>query len=111
MKHVVEVVHHFIRPSDVLVRYGGDEFVILLPETSLDSAKTLAERIRSSLEQKKYKDGEIEIAVGCSMGIGSFPHPNIKETDDLIRNVDQMLYESKKNGRNRISVYEPSLSV
>jgi two-component system, cell cycle response regulator len=110
LKHVVELVRKFIRPTDVFVRYGGDEFVLLLPETPLESARGLAERIRHSLETNRLVDGENIIQVGCSIGLGTFPGPDADESEDLLKKVDQMLYQAKKNGRNQISVYNHDLA-
>ncbi len=99
------VIADFVRVSDVAARYGGEEFAVVLPETDLAGAKTLAERLRSSVEQLVITaDGE-KITFTVSIGITSYhARSRVKEKARLIDMADKALYISKQSGRNRVSV-------
>ena len=84
-----------IRETDLAVRYGGEEFFILLPQTGLAEAVELAERIRKAVE------AEAEITV--SMGLSVF-RKEMKNREEIIREADEALYRAKKNGKNRVEV-------
>lgn len=84
-----------IRKVDVAVRYGGEEYIILLHETSRKDACDTAERIRKSIEAKA--------GITVSLGVSSFQR-DMKDKDSLIRQADQALYQAKQNGRNRVEV-------
>ena len=95
------------RSYDVVARYGGDEFVIILPETSKKLAAEVAERIRGAVE-KAAIEGEGPALDGhftASLGVASFPE-DATEQDDLIRKADLALYRAKTCGRNRVSRYD-----
>jgi diguanylate cyclase (GGDEF)-like protein len=86
-----------IRTIDFLCRIGGEEFAVILPETGLESAAIVAEKVRAAIEKEDYIDGE---RVTVSVGVGS-----ICEEDDFntfYRAVDSLLYASKENGKNRV---------
>lgn len=100
---------HVTRDSDVAARYGGDEILIITPNTTPLLAATLAERLRQHIEShaltlNNESERPLEIRVTASIGIA---HLNL-ETDNsaqLLRHTDQALYQAKKEGRNRISMY------
>jgi diguanylate cyclase (GGDEF)-like protein len=95
------------RTSDFLGRYGGEEFLFLLPETDTESARQLAERIRTAFEQHRFcQDDGVEISLTCSIGVTGF-HPNQTQTN-LLQSVDRMLYSAKDSGRNKVVVNEDS---
>jgi diguanylate cyclase (GGDEF)-like protein len=92
------------RPSDLGARYGGDEFAVLLPDTSLGDAADLAERIRRDLivrcgaDKIQRDNAQLSIGVGCLV-----PRANIKH-HDLVAATDKALYKAKHFGRNRIEL-------
>lgn len=90
-----------IRESDVLGRWGGEEFVIICPNATKDDAVVLAEKIQTLVRNTTFEKGVVRLT--CSIGIAHF-EPNDKETDTFNR-ADQALYEAKNNGRDRIVVH------
>ncbi|MCE4056833.1 sensor domain-containing diguanylate cyclase [Pseudomonas sp. Au-Pse12] len=106
IKRLSELIHDHVRESDVAGRYGGEEFAILLPHTDLAGARTLAERLRQSVqEQQVIHNGQI-IAFTISLGIACLDRP-ARDHRCLIEWADQALYASKHAGRNRVSTYAP----
>ena len=98
-----QIIKSCLRTNDSAYRYGGEEFTVILPETNGDEAKTVAQRIRSSLETEKFKpipdkNAKITISIGVTQ---YFPK---EELSAFIRRADKAMYLSKKNGRNRVSV-------
>lgn len=91
-----------VRTDDTLGRFGGEEFVLIMPDAKLSVAEGVAERIRATLEQHKFEFGGKVIPVTASLGVSSWV-PSIKTADDLIEEADQLLYQSKKEGRNRVT--------
>jgi diguanylate cyclase (GGDEF)-like protein len=90
------------RQSNVVARYGGDEFVILMPETSIDQAHSLAERLRLWLSQDAML---AEHHISGSFGVASFPAHGFS-AEDIIRVADAGMYAAKHNGGNRVSMVE-----
>ncbi len=89
-----------LRPIDTLSRWGGEEFVVVLPETGADDATRAAERIRAGIEAHCFQlEGEERLT--CSIGVASFP-PDATDTAALIDVADQAMYEAKRLGRNRV---------
>ncbi len=93
------------RPRDFLARFGGEEFVLILPETDAAAAQTLAERLRSAVVELgiPHAGSSTDPFVTVSLGLGSII-PDSKDDDphQLLRQVDQLLYRAKRDGRNRI---------
>ena len=102
LRSVADIIKRNIRESDMPARYGGDEFLIILPHTDMQMAYKLARRIHSDILKHSF-DTENHIDVTVSIGISQYPHPNIQNKDDLIRLADEAMYEAKLRGRNRIS--------
>ena len=102
LKQFAQVLHHEAREIDRVGRYGGEEFMLLLPGTVLDAAVTFAERVRQSIESHtfEFEGGTLKRTMSC--GVASWPHPRIQQTDGLIKAADDALYVAKKTGRNRV---------
>jgi diguanylate cyclase (GGDEF)-like protein len=91
-----------VRASDTIGRLGGDEFLALLPETTLEGAQGVAEKLRAALHEP-YELDKATANLGASVGIAVFPQHGT-DADDLQRAADAALYRSKREGKNRISV-------
>ncbi|MCH7574628.1 MAG: diguanylate cyclase [Candidatus Marinimicrobia bacterium] len=92
-----------IRGSDFAGRYGGEEFIVLLPETPLKKATVLAEKLRKSIEKLKVKvEGHTLDDLAVSIGVAEFREGD--EPTDIINRSDQGLYKAKRGGRNRVAV-------
>lgn len=99
------------RNYDEVGRYGGEEFAILLPNTSLEIAVKVAERIRETLAQTVMEiDGE-SLHVTASLGVAAYPDFEVKSVNDLLKKADEALYTAKKQGRNRVVTAEQALPV
>ena len=92
-----------VRASDTVGRLGGDEFLALLPETTLDGAREVAEKLRMALREPYDLGKGATATVGASVGIAVFPQHGT-DAEDLQRAADGALYHSKREGKNRISV-------
>jgi diguanylate cyclase (GGDEF)-like protein len=104
LKSIARCVQDSLRPQDLLVRYGGEEFAVLLAEANLAEATMVAERLRSKVENAEIRSREIEIRATLSIGITM-----TQDTDDLehlIHEADQALYLAKQRGRNRVEIYQ-----
>ncbi|MGZ5049945.1 MAG: GGDEF domain-containing protein [Methylobacter sp.] len=91
-----------LRESDIIFRYGGEEFVILLSDTDLDGATLLAERIRSSIERHTIAYDMKTIKITASMGVSSLRNDDTLES--FIKRADDAMYQAKSSGRNRVVV-------
>jgi two-component system cell cycle response regulator len=100
LQTVTRIVNSIIRKNDIFARYGGEEFVILSPEAGLDSAVSIAEKLRASVEQHFFPEaGRITISVGVAAYAKEDPE------DGFIRKADEALYSAKNDGRNRVKTW------
>jgi diguanylate cyclase (GGDEF)-like protein len=93
----------FVRPTDVFARMGGEEFVIVLPDTNLTEANAIAERIRSMFESRIFEFEDSAIHLTASFGVCSVSSPTT-QPEALLARADELLYQSKRDGRNRVSL-------
>jgi diguanylate cyclase (GGDEF)-like protein len=105
LQELVRVIGESIRKSDIFGRWGGDEFLILLPQTELNSAGLLAEKLRCSIEDYPFKSIE---AITISIGAASLLPADTVET--ILKRADDALYEAKNQGRNKVVLSEESVS-
>jgi diguanylate cyclase (GGDEF)-like protein len=94
---------HCLRAPDVLGRFGGEEFIVLLPETDLADAVTMGERIRAAIETEPVLYGVHTISVTASIGVAQVSR-NAATQDEVVRDADHALYEAKATGRNRLVI-------
>lgn len=107
LKKVCAIVKGSIRKDDICGRYGGEEFIVILPSTDLSRAAEIGEMLRSSIEKAKVLGDKTPVTI--SMGIAAYPeHAEWKQ--ELIERVDQALYIAKENGRNRCQVWNDEFS-
>jgi diguanylate cyclase (GGDEF)-like protein len=106
LRYVAEAMKSNLREIDVLGRMGGEEFAVLLPNTLLEDAALLAERVRQSVESLAFfVSGEVLIdSLTISVGAAVFTD-EMTGIDDLLRNADTALYRAKHNGRNCVVVF------
>jgi diguanylate cyclase (GGDEF)-like protein len=102
LQNVAEAMGTQLRASDTLYRYGGEEFVVLLPETDRRGALTVAESIRCKVADTAIvMDGQQTVTITVSIGMACFPQ-DTQDRDDLLKKADQAVYSAKNNGRNRV---------
>jgi len=106
LEHIADQLRANAREIDLVARFGGEEFAILLPETSKHEAGILAERIRQTVETKSVRVGGQDQRITVSVGFATFPRDAHTATE-LLEHTDQALYRSKENGRNRVTAFEP----
>ncbi|HEY9229282.1 MAG TPA: diguanylate cyclase [Gemmatimonadaceae bacterium] len=102
LKQFARILRNEVREIDRAGRYGGEEFLLLLPGTVLDAAVTFAERVRKQVEAHTFTFEGISIRRTASFGVSAWPHPRIANTDELVRAADDALYVAKETGRNRV---------
>ena len=104
---LAELLRAGLRAVDTAARFGGDEFIVILPQANTEGALLVAERLRKGIEEMDVPGfGKVT----CSFGIATFPD-HASSRDSLIAAADRALYSSKDAGRNRVSVVEPFLFV
>jgi diguanylate cyclase (GGDEF)-like protein len=89
------------RKQDIVSRWGGEEFIILLPETGLGNGAILAEKLRDKVEKEVFVYQDKKIPVTLSFGLSVYNKKDLK-MDDVIKQADQCLYEAKNSGRNKV---------
>jgi diguanylate cyclase (GGDEF)-like protein len=100
LQQVAVVLTENVRGSDMVFRYGGEEFLVLLPETELDGAISLAEKIRHAAATRSFGNGERIFSLTLSAGAASLW--DNESGNDMIARADMALYEAKEHGRNRV---------
>jgi diguanylate cyclase (GGDEF)-like protein len=108
LRGVAQSIRSSLRTIDVAARYGGDEFVALLPETDPTGAYVVAEKIRQVVSGLSYEDARRQITTSLSIGVVSFPEDG-ETADELMIAADEAMYLSKRLGKNRVVGYtEPA---
>jgi diguanylate cyclase (GGDEF)-like protein len=101
LREVAAILRQSVRTYDSVGRYGGEEFLIILPDSDFASARSRAEQLRSAVEAAHILDGDTLVRVTSSFGVAS-GFPGKDEAEAVVRIADAALYEAKRNGRNRV---------
>ena len=104
LREVAKRLSASVRPYDSVARYGGEEFLIVAPNCDMDSGLNLAQRLRSSLDQKPIETPEGAISITLSLGVAVGGMSSGNDLDALVRAADAALYRAKANGRNRVEL-------
>jgi diguanylate cyclase (GGDEF)-like protein len=97
---IARVARGVLREGDILVRYGGEEFLAILPGASRNDVANIGERIRYKVSESVLTDGDDSVKVTVSIGGISYPENDVSNETDLINRADQALYQAKESGRN-----------
>lgn len=106
LRELGRVLRENIRPQDICCRYGGEEFAILLPDTSEEDAMVVAERLRTAVESAKLMGTSMTLTI--SLGVATYPTHG-EWQDELVSRADQALYQAKQLGRNSAVLWNPSI--
>jgi len=104
LQRFAEVLSSMVREVDMVARFGGEEFAVLLPDTKRLGAAVLAERTRAAIERTVFEYQDNKLSVTASIGMASIASENVASISELISVADNRLYLAKKHGRNRICV-------
>ncbi len=96
-----------VRPYDAVGRYGGEEFIVVVPACKRDCSLNLAERVRAAINANPILTPEGPVTVGVSLGVAAVSDGTIPPADLLVRSADLALYRAKQEGRNRAMISEP----
>ncbi len=106
LKQLAAILTDEAREIDRVGRYGGEEFMLLLPGTAVEAAVTFAERVRKRIEGHTFSFPDGTLTRTSSFGVAGWPNPRIDECDALVRMADDALYVAKETGRNRVVRFE-----
>ncbi len=109
LRRVGALLRQQARRNDIACRYGGDEFIIVMPETIKSEAAVVADRIRRTIEDMSFTSGTSLVRVTVSIGAASYPQ-DVTNKHSLIKAADDALYAAKEDGRNSLRVYAPPVA-
>lgn len=107
LRAVAETLGQIIRCSDLACRYGGEEFAVILPDSTPANAYAVAEKIRLALMALNLREGQATIPITASIGISGTRPEGLTQAAELLREADQALYLGKQRGRNRTEMFRP----
>lgn len=111
LAHIGRVICEGVRVIDIPCRYGGEEFALILPGTSLVQASRIAERLRVVVNSNPLVLGGQRVTITASFGVASFNHFDDWTVGEFLRKADNLLYNAKSSGRNRVRVQEISAVI
>ena len=97
-----QILQDTAREIDMVGRYGGEEFIAILPNTGEEAATQFAERIRQRVESHIFRDEDTEVRMTMSSGVAAFPDEPVDGPEELLKRADEALYAAKEGGRNRV---------
>jgi diguanylate cyclase len=104
LKHLVKIVKETLRSMDVIARFGGEEFLILLPETTVEAASQTMTRLQRELTKHFFMHDNEKVLITFSAGV-ALRHPN-EDQSSLVKRADKAMYQAKQTGKNRVVVAE-----
>lgn len=104
LQQIARRSRELVRPEQTLARLGGEEFGILSPESDVEGAEVLAEKLRTLFEADHHRYTDVDVKITCSFGVAA-RGDGMKEPSDLFEAADKALYRSKNEGRNRVTVH------
>ena len=105
IQHLAQLMNNQLSETDIIGRYGGDKFVVLLSNKNVNDALKITERLREAVESSVVMYNDIEIKYTISVGIAEML-PSYESVSQWLINVDKALYDSKNNGRNKVTTYK-----
>ena len=102
LRHLADILRGEVRTTDIVCRYGGEEFAMIFPETHLNLAVKVADRIRQEIADNPLHHEDRDIGLTASMGASVYMKTSVLDIDEFIDSVDKYLYEAKQSGRNCI---------
>lgn len=105
LKKISQILSGNLRKSDSVGRFGGEEFIVMMPETKMQSGLEICERLRASIEQERFQGREKASYLTISIGLSVFPEAG-ETAESLITAADSALYEAKQSGRNRVMTHQ-----
>jgi diguanylate cyclase (GGDEF)-like protein len=108
---VAGIVSSMLREGDILVRYGGEEFLVVLPAASSENIRAIGERVRRAVEESSLVDGSQTVRITISVGGAAYPNQNVLGEESLLELADEALYVAKQAGRNRVEIANESSVV
>ena len=105
LKNIVGVSQPILRKGDILIRYGGEEFLAIMPGASRTDVAKIAERIRYAVKECRASYCGAEISATISIGVDAYPFSDIEDPMQLIANADSALYQAKNSGRDRTEIF------
>jgi len=105
LKTVADLMKQAFRKTDLLYRYGGEELVMIMPETNIEGAVIPVQRLRNMIEQYDFEYNGVKTKVTVSVGV-TMNYPQLLTTADILKSADEALYRAKEGGRNRVIIHE-----
>lgn len=102
LQQIAQIFRQKLRQQDFAIRYGGEEFLLLLPHTTLADAARVADKVRASIAQQRLLPQHPELVITCSFGVALLSDPN--QFKDAIAQADKALYQARTAGRNQVSI-------
>ena len=105
---IAGIVSSILREGDILIRYGGEEFLVVLPAASSEDIRAIGDRVRRAVEESSLVDDTQTIRVTISIGGAAYPNQNVEGEECLVELADEALYSAKQAGRNRAVIADES---